>query len=98
MSHWCWSFAAQLFEDLARKGLCTASAIEREYRRDEDLMWRLFACGARATELTGILWGLVRQTVSYCEHYRPYFKRWRVNKDFPIWPLSFAYFDSAAGP
>ncbi|KIY46473.1 hypothetical protein FISHEDRAFT_75599 [Fistulina hepatica ATCC 64428] len=76
-SHSCWLFATELFEDLARRGLCTAAAIERAYLQDEDLVWRLFCCGARAREMFSGLWAAVIQTVSYTPYFRPYFKRWR---------------------
>lgn len=79
MSNWCWYFASQLFEDLSRRGLCTASAIERAYKKDDDLMWRLYACAARCGKLIKILWELVRQTVTYSEYYRPFFKRYVVS-------------------
>ncbi|KAJ7591521.1 hypothetical protein C8J56DRAFT_935771 [Mycena floridula] len=80
LSHRCWKHATDVFEYLARNGLCTASAIERAYLKDEDLMWRLFACGVMARTLTRELWGKVAQVVTFCEHYRPYFKRWRTNR------------------
>lgn len=44
LSYMTWSHAASLFEDLARRGLTTASAIERECKKDSQLMWRLVAC------------------------------------------------------
>ncbi|KAJ7583140.1 hypothetical protein C8J56DRAFT_953166 [Mycena floridula] len=77
ISHRCWKHATDVFEYLARKGLCTASAIERAYLRDEDLMWRLFACGVLAFTLGRELWGKISQVITFCPYYKPYFRRWR---------------------
>jgi len=74
-----WSYAAALFEDLTRMGLTTSSAIERAYRKDTKLLWRLVACFAKVNEHVRNLWGKVIQVVSWCEHFRPYFKRSRVS-------------------
>ncbi|KAK0228642.1 hypothetical protein IW262DRAFT_1293382 [Armillaria fumosa] len=71
------NFHLHIFEDLARRGLCTPFSIERAYRKDDDLMWRLFACGMRAHNYMQMLWVKLRQVITYCEYYRPYFKRYR---------------------
>jgi hypothetical protein len=73
-----WFHATELFEDLARMGLTTASAIERAYKKDTKLMWRIVTCFARARHLLVMSWGKLRQVVTWSEHFRPYFKRWRV--------------------
>ncbi|EPQ51950.1 hypothetical protein GLOTRDRAFT_123057 [Gloeophyllum trabeum ATCC 11539] len=77
MSYMTWKDAAELFEDLARQGLTTASAIERAYRQDTKLMWRLVTCFAKADFLKGLLWGTFVQIVSWSDHFSKYFKRWR---------------------
>lgn len=77
MANNLWYSAKEIFEDLARRGLCTPFSIERAYRKDDDLMWRLFACGVRAHNYMQMLWVKLRQVITYCEYYRPYFKRYR---------------------
>lgn len=59
-------------------GLTTASAIERAYKKDTKLLWRIITSFARARQLVLILWCKLCQTVTWSEHFRPYFKRWRV--------------------
>lgn len=78
LAHMAWSSAAALFEHLARMGLTTASAIERAYKKDTAFLWRLVACFARVESLGCNLVGKLSQVVSWSEHFRPYFKRWRV--------------------
>jgi hypothetical protein len=79
IAHMAWSDAALLFEDLARMGLTTASAIERAYKKDTKLLWRLVACFAKSDNYLSNLWGKLSQVISWCEHFRPYFKRSRVS-------------------
>lgn len=78
LAHMAWSSAADLFEHLARMGLTTASAIERAYKKDTALLWRLVSCFAKVEFLGCNLVGKLSQVVSWSEHFRPYFKRWRV--------------------
>jgi hypothetical protein len=78
LAHMAWSHAAALLEDLARIGLTTSSAIERAYRKDTKLLWRLVACFVRVNDHIRNIRGRLAQVVSYCEYFRPYFKRWRV--------------------
>jgi hypothetical protein len=84
LAHMTWFHAAELFEDLARMGLTTASSIERAYKKDRKLLWRLVSCFARAHYLLANMWGKMVHTVSWSEHFRPYFKRWRVSLIFPL--------------
>jgi hypothetical protein len=84
IAHMTWFHAAELFEDLARMGLTTASAIERAYRKDKKLLWRLVSCFARAQYLAANMWGKLTHVVSWSEHFRPYFKRWRVSFTSPL--------------
>jgi hypothetical protein len=74
-----WSDSALIFEDLARRGLTTASAIERAYKKDTALLWRLVACFVKSDYYLGELWGKLSHVISWCEHFRPFFKRWRVS-------------------
>jgi hypothetical protein len=85
-----WSDAALLFEDLARMGLTTASAIERAYKKDTKLLWCLVACFVKSDNYLSNLWGKLSQVVSWCEHFRPYFKRWRVST-WVLFLFLFAY-------
>jgi hypothetical protein len=78
LAHMAWSSTADLFEHLARMGLTTASAIERAYKKDTVLLWRLVSCFARVEFLGCNLVGKLAQVVSWSKHFRPYFKRWRV--------------------
>ncbi|TFK53180.1 hypothetical protein OE88DRAFT_1626999 [Heliocybe sulcata] len=80
ISHMAWKHAAELFEDLANMGLTTASAIEREYKRDTAFMWRLVMCFAKIDMLARILWYRMVQVVSDSQHFRPYFKRLRTSE------------------
>lgn len=78
LAYLAWSSAAALFEDFARMGLTTASAIERAYKKDTKLLWRIVACFSRVEWHAADLWGKLSHAVSYSEHFQPYFKRWRV--------------------
>lgn len=78
LAYLAWSSAAALFEDFARMGLTTASAIERAYKKDTKLLWRIVACFSRVECHAADLWGKLSHAVSYSEHFQPYFKRWRV--------------------
>ena len=72
-----WYDAANLFEDLARMGLTSASVIERAYMKDPKIMWRLATCFAKTAYLQVHLWGDFRQIITACPYYRPYFRRSR---------------------
>jgi hypothetical protein len=77
-----WFHATELFEDLARMGLTTTSSIERAYKKDRKLLWRLVSCFARAHYLRVIMWGQLEDSITWSEHFRSYFKRWRVSLIF----------------
>jgi hypothetical protein len=82
-----WSQTAALLEDFVRMGLTTSSAIERAYRKDATLLWRLVACFAKVNQYVRNVRGKLAHIVSWCEHFRPYFKRWRArifNRPFCI--------------
>lgn len=78
MAHMTWSHACALFEELATRGLTTASSLERAYKQDSQLLWNVVSCFARVHQLRNIAWGRLTHIVSWCEAFRPYFKRWRV--------------------
>lgn len=73
-----WGHAVDVFEELDHRGLASTSAIERAYKQDSGLMWRLVACLCNINYLTGHLWERFTEVMSWCEYYRPYFKRYRV--------------------
>jgi hypothetical protein len=74
-----WYEAACLFEDLADAGLTKAADIERAYKADVSLMWRLVNCFLRVSLLNSELYGKLDQVITYSPYYRDKFKRWRVS-------------------
>ncbi|KAJ7348953.1 hypothetical protein DFH08DRAFT_959155 [Mycena albidolilacea] len=78
LSYMTWGHAVDVFEELDRRGLASTSAIERAYRQDSALMWRLVACLCRISYLEGHLWERFTEIMSWCEYYRPFFKRYRT--------------------
>jgi hypothetical protein len=99
LAHMTWFHATELFEDLARMGLTTASSIERAYKADRKLLWRLVSCFARAHYLLVNMWGKLTHTVTWSEYFRPYFKRWRVSVLFLLltWRFYFTFSQTADG-
>ncbi|KAF8061641.1 hypothetical protein FPV67DRAFT_1509726 [Lyophyllum atratum] len=91
LAHMMWSHAASLFEDLAQRGLTTASAIEREYKKDSQLMWRLIACVCYVRCLKRQFVGQLVQEFSWSEYFRPYFKRWRTTTGLSKIEPDFSY-------
>lgn len=79
IAHMAWSRSAAVFEELAVRGLVTASAIERAYKADDGLMWRLIASFTGIEMLYNCHWGRIAHIVTYSEYFRPYFRRWRVS-------------------
>jgi hypothetical protein len=79
-----WFHAVELFEDLTRMGLINTASIERAYKKDKALMWRIVSCFARIDYLVLNLWGKLTHTITWSEHFRPYFKRWRVSLIYPL--------------
>ncbi|KAJ7668353.1 hypothetical protein B0H17DRAFT_1018509 [Mycena rosella] len=86
-----WSHAASLFEDLARLGLTTGSSIERAYQQDSKLMWRFVSCIANVNVLSMNYSARMLQELSWSEHFRPYFKRWRTVQGLAIMEEDKAY-------
>ncbi|KAJ6620339.1 hypothetical protein B0H10DRAFT_2022400 [Mycena sp. CBHHK59/15] len=78
LAYMAWGHAVDLFEELDRRGLTTTSAIERAYKQDSALMWRLVACLCKISYLDGHLWERFSEVLSWSEYYRPYFKRFRT--------------------
>ncbi|KAJ7118909.1 hypothetical protein C8R44DRAFT_878441 [Mycena epipterygia] len=78
LSYMTWGHAVDVFEELDRRGLVSTSAIERAYKQDSALMWRLVACLCKISYLDGHLWERFTEIMSWCEYYRPYFKRYRA--------------------
>ncbi|KAJ7700884.1 hypothetical protein B0H17DRAFT_1247676 [Mycena rosella] len=78
LSYMTWGHSADVFEELDRRGLVSTSAIERAYKHDPALMWRLVACLCRISYLEGHLWERFTEIMSWSEYYRPYFKRYRT--------------------
>ncbi|VDB83236.1 unnamed protein product [Peniophora sp. CBMAI 1063] len=78
LAHSAWSQAATLFEDLAEKGITTPRALERAYKRDLDLFWRLLRVITAVAELERAMVGQSAQIITYSEYYRPWFKRYRT--------------------
>ncbi|KAJ6591621.1 hypothetical protein DFH09DRAFT_1137538 [Mycena vulgaris] len=91
LAHMTWSHAASLFEDLARLGLTTASSIERAYIRDSKLLWRFVSCIANINVLTMNSSARMLQEVSWSEHFRPYFKRFRTELGLAVMEEDKAY-------
>ncbi|KZV62137.1 hypothetical protein PENSPDRAFT_758923 [Peniophora sp. CONT] len=77
LAHSAWSQAASLFEDLAEQGITTPRSLERAYKKDVDLVWRLLRTFTAVVELDRQMNGHVDQTVTWSEYYRPWFKRYR---------------------
>lgn len=80
-----WSSAAEVFEEFARRGLTTASAIERAYKQDSKLLWKMVAAFDRVENYISQLVGKLSQVISYSEYYGPFFKRWSAfTFNFPV--------------
>lgn len=73
-----WSFALNIFDDFAQKGLTTSSSIERAYKQDKALMWRLASLFTKVILLHNYVLGRLSESLSWSEHFRPYFIRSRV--------------------
>ncbi|KAJ7272938.1 hypothetical protein C8J57DRAFT_1316058 [Mycena rebaudengoi] len=78
LAYMTWGHAVDIFDELARRGLHTTSAIERAYKQDSALMWRLVTCDCRISYLEGHLWERFTEVTSWCEYFRPYFSRYRT--------------------
>ena len=78
LGHSAWSHATELFEDLAKQGITSPRSIERAYKKDSNLFWRLLRMITAVAELERTMNGHVDQLVTYSEYYRPWFKRYRV--------------------
>ncbi|KAF7353780.1 Regulation of transcription from pol ii promoter-related protein [Mycena venus] len=78
LSYMTWGHAVDVFEELDRRGLTTTSSIERAYKQDSALMWRLVGCLCKISYLAGHLWERFTEIMSWCDYYRPFFKRYRT--------------------
>jgi len=83
-SQWCWYNAVKLIEDLENRGLRTASSIQRACHLDDDIMWRFVSVASSADFIMVNIWSRFRQVITYCEYYRPFFKRYRVRYSLMI--------------
>ncbi|KAF8191564.1 hypothetical protein K438DRAFT_1590942 [Mycena galopus ATCC 62051] len=83
LSYMTWGQAVEVFEELDQRGLASTSSIERAYQKDSALMWRLVTCICNIDYLKGHLWERFTEVMSYCEYYRPCFKRYRVRPRIP---------------
>ena len=89
------SHAAALLEDPTCIGLTMSSAIERAYRKDTKLLWKLVACFVRVNEHIRNIRGRLAQVMSYCKYFRPYFK----DGAYVSWIIqSVLHFDNCALP
>ena len=79
LAHSAWFQATSLFEDLAEEGFTTPRSLERAYKKDDELFWRLLRTFTAVMEYDRQIFGHVCQIVSYSEYYRPWFKRYRVS-------------------
>ncbi|VDB83237.1 unnamed protein product [Peniophora sp. CBMAI 1063] len=78
LAHSAWYQAASLFEHLAERGLTTPRSLEREYKKDDELFWRLLRTFTAVMEFDRQMGGQTCQIVSHSEYYRPWFKRYRT--------------------
>jgi hypothetical protein len=67
--------------------LSTSSAIERAYKKDNDLLWRFASCHALVFSEQYRLWWNLKLEMRMSPHFRPYFKRMHVGT--PIRTLVF---------
>ncbi|KAF7305489.1 hypothetical protein HMN09_00801700 [Mycena chlorophos] len=73
-SHMAWKAAAELFEELAARGLNTPAAIERAYQREPALVWRFVAVIERNSALTRKMWANFQQLLAASKYYGPLLK------------------------
>ncbi|KAJ7891262.1 hypothetical protein B0H14DRAFT_2335711 [Mycena olivaceomarginata] len=97
LAYMTWGHAVDVFEELDRRGLASTSAIERAYKQDSGLMWRLVACLCNINYLTGHLWERFKEVMSWCEYYRPYFKRYRTLEGQSRVEIDRAYLKQSGG-
>jgi hypothetical protein len=74
-----WQFAVELFDDLAQRGLTTTSSIERAYKNDSKLYWRLVSLFTKVNVLHNYHLTKLCDELSWSEHFRPFFIRSRVS-------------------
>ncbi|KAJ6606315.1 hypothetical protein DFH09DRAFT_1269321 [Mycena vulgaris] len=97
LSYMTWGHAVDVFEELDRRGLVTTSAIERAYRQDSELMWRLTCILTKISYLAGHLWERFTEIMSWSEYYRPYFKRYRALQGSSRVEINRAYVKQCGG-
>ncbi|KAJ7204095.1 hypothetical protein GGX14DRAFT_460835 [Mycena pura] len=71
LAHMVWLHASELLEDLFDMGLTTSSQIEREYKKDRNLMLRLIACFVKMEGLSLHIWSNMTQVISASENIAP---------------------------
>ncbi|KAJ6470148.1 hypothetical protein DFH09DRAFT_1221248, partial [Mycena vulgaris] len=71
LAHMVWLHASELLEDLFDMGLTTSSQIEREYKKDRNMMLRLIACFVKMEGLSLHLWSNMTQVISASENIAP---------------------------
>ncbi|KAJ7160634.1 hypothetical protein C8R43DRAFT_993497 [Mycena crocata] len=71
LAHMVWLHASELLEDLFNRGLTTSSQIEREYKKDRQLMLRLVACYLKVEGLALHLWSNMTQVITASPNIAP---------------------------
>ncbi|KZV91836.1 hypothetical protein EXIGLDRAFT_836816 [Exidia glandulosa HHB12029] len=77
VAHTHWSRAAKLFEELAARGLTTTTAIQRAYKADPGLKWRLLSCQFWSSHYITLYWSLACQVVVSQDAFNKFFKTFR---------------------
>ncbi|KAJ7197448.1 hypothetical protein GGX14DRAFT_668089 [Mycena pura] len=75
LAHMVWLHASELLEDLFEMGLTTSNQIEREYKKDRNLMSRLIACFVKMQGLYLHLWSNMTQVIGASENIAPCLSR-----------------------
>ena len=60
------------------QGITTPRALERAYKKDVQLFWRLLRAFTAVLELDRTMHSYINQIVTYSDYYRPWFNRYRV--------------------
>ncbi|KAF9026052.1 hypothetical protein BDZ89DRAFT_1067890 [Hymenopellis radicata] len=91
LAHAVWSRAAECLEDLASRGLVTTSAIEREYRTDPRLKWRLISIGQLSKVYTQKTSARLSTIFARLPAFRNYIKSFRTDDGLLHLELNRAY-------
>ncbi|EJD43599.1 hypothetical protein AURDEDRAFT_114653 [Auricularia subglabra TFB-10046 SS5] len=77
VGHAHWYRAVNVFEELARRGLTTTTAVERAYQADPALKWRLLSVFCTTLSYSSKHGSMVNQTMLSQKEFRPYVHMWR---------------------